>query len=106
MNRASTFGLSSLIITATAFAPSFAQSSSDQLHRSLLAASCANCHGTEGKPASPAVMPALSAQKSEDLLAQLLAYRNGTQAGTIMPQIAKGYTEEQLKIIAQYLGKS
>jgi len=36
----------------------------------------------------------------------LLAYRNGTQAGTIMPQIAKGYSEEQLKIIAQYLGKS
>jgi cytochrome c553 len=98
-------GLCFVTMTTILLSTSFAQTSAGHLNQSLLAASCANCHGTDGKPASPAVMPALSEQKPEDLLAQLLAYRNGTQAGTIMPQIAKGYSEEQLKAIAQYLGK-
>jgi cytochrome subunit of sulfide dehydrogenase len=66
-----------------------------------LAATCANCHGTNGKPRGP-VMPPLAGMKAELMLELLADYRSGRQPGTVMPQIVKGYTEEQLRLIATY----
>jgi cytochrome c553 len=66
-----------------------------------LAATCANCHGTDGRAVGTA-MPALAGMKAETLLERLTDYRSGRQGGTVMPQIAKGYTEEQLRLIAAY----
>lgn len=67
-----------------------------------LAATCANCHGTDGR-AVGTTMPALAGMKAETLLERLTDYRSGRLTGTVMPQIAKGYTEEQLRFIAAYL---
>jgi cytochrome c553 len=39
------------------------------------------------------------------MLSKLKAYKSGAQQGTIMPQLAKGYTDEQLTTIASVLGK-
>jgi cytochrome c553 len=39
------------------------------------------------------------------MLAQLKAFKSGAREGTIMPQLAKGYTDEQLETIANQLGK-
>jgi cytochrome c553 len=39
------------------------------------------------------------------MLTQLLAYKNGSREGTIMPQLSKGYSDEQLETIARQLGK-
>ena len=36
------------------------------------------------------------------MLAALADYRSGRQPGTVMPQIVKGYTEEQLRLVAAY----
>lgn len=66
-----------------------------------LAATCASCHGTQGRPRGPA-MPPLAGMKAEVMLALLADYRSGAQAGTVMPQIARGYTDEQLRLIAAY----
>lgn len=66
-----------------------------------LAATCASCHGTEGR-ARGAAMPPLAGMKADWMLELLADYRSGRQAGTVMPQIAKGYTEEQLRLIAAY----
>lgn len=66
-----------------------------------LAATCANCHGTNGRPRGQ-VMPPLAGMKAEVMLELLADYRSGRQAGTVMPQIAKGYTEEQLRLVAAY----
>lgn len=66
-----------------------------------LAATCANCHGTEGR-ARGAAMPPLAGMKADLMLELLADYRSGRQAGTVMPQIVKGYTEEQLRLIAAY----
>ena len=67
-----------------------------------LAATCANCHGTDGVPLSGSSMPALAGRGSAELHAILTEYRNGTRPGTIMPQIAKGYTDAQLAALARY----
>jgi hypothetical protein len=77
----------------------------DQLYQRGLAATCANCHGTDGQGVLDAGMPLINTLTIEQLLAQLKAYKSGAREGTIMPQLAKGYTDEQLTIIANQLGK-
>ena len=73
-------------------------------HRSL-AATCANCHGTDGKGVVEGGMPLINNLSSQQMLEQLKAFKSGAREGTIMPQLAKGYSDEQLEIISQQLGK-
>lgn len=65
-----------------------------------LAATCANCHGTDGK--SLAGMPRLAGEEKNTLLRKLRDFRSGTTPATIMQQISKGYTDDQLELIAAY----
>jgi len=75
------------------------------LYKRSLAATCANCHGTDGKGVVDGGMPLINGLTSEQMLTQLKAFKSGAREGTIMPQLAKGYTDEQLEIIASQLGK-
>lgn len=65
-----------------------------------LAATCANCHGTDGH--SVGGMEELAGAPADRMLKQLLDFRSGDKPATIMHQIAKGYSEEQLELIANY----
>jgi len=76
-----------------------------QLYHRGLAATCANCHGTDGKGVLDGGMPLINNVTSEQMLTQLKAFKSGAREGTIMPQLAKGYSDEQLEIIANQLGK-
>ena len=75
------------------------------LYKRGLAATCAKCHGTEGKGVVDGGMPLINNLTSEQMLTQLKAFKSGTREGTIMPQLAKGYSDEQLVTIANQLGK-
>ena len=75
------------------------------LYQRGLAATCANCHGTDGKGVENATMPVISHLNSEQIVTQLRAFKSGAREGTIMPQLAKGYTDEQMQSIANFLGK-
>lgn len=66
-----------------------------------LAATCASCHGTEGRSATKEVPPLAGMAKSS-LIAAMRAFRDGTRGGTVMPQIAKGYGDRQIQLIADY----
>jgi len=66
-----------------------------------LAATCANCHGTNGNVRGKDVKP-LAGVAAEKILAQIADFKSGAQPATIMHQIGKGYTDEQLKLIAAY----
>ena len=66
-----------------------------------LAATCANCHGTNGQVRGSDVKP-LAGVAAEKILAQIADFKSGAQPATIMHQISKGYTDEQLKLIAAY----
>jgi len=86
--------------------PTIAQiSNASQLYKIGLAATCANCHGTNGNGVVGASIPLINTFTSEQILTQLQAYKNGSREGTIMPQLTKGYTDEQLQTIALQLGK-
>jgi sulfide dehydrogenase cytochrome subunit len=65
-----------------------------------LAATCANCHGTDGRSAGGS--DSLAGVPAANTLQKLEEFRAGDRPATIMHQIAKGYTEEQLKLIADY----
>lgn len=77
-----------------------AQAQDPNLARNL-AATCANCHGTNGNVQGKDVKP-LAGVAAEKILAQIADYKSGAQPATIMHQISKGYTDDQLKLIANY----
>lgn len=66
-----------------------------------LAATCFTCHGTDGRSVG-GVPPSLAGQNKDYLLKQLQEFRDGKRPATIMHQHAKGYTDEQLNLIAGY----
>ena len=47
-------------------------------------------------------MVALAGLPKAHILTQLKAFKDGTRPATIMHQLAKGYTDEQLDLIATY----
>jgi cytochrome subunit of sulfide dehydrogenase len=65
-----------------------------------IAANCSNCHGTEGH--AQAGMPSLAGMDAGYFTDQMKAFREGRRAATIMHQIAKGYTDEELEKLAVY----
>ena len=65
-----------------------------------LAATCANCHGTNGQARGD--MKTLAGVPADKLIAMMADYKAGNQPATIMHQIAKGYTDEQIRLIAGY----
>ena len=66
-----------------------------------LAATCANCHGTNGQ--SRGEVKSLAGLPAESIVAAFNGYKAGTIPATVMHQIAKGYTDEQIKVIAGFL---
>jgi len=75
---------------------------SQTLYTQSLAATCANCHGTQGKSLKDPSVPGLAGRPSAYLIEQMQAFKTGTREATIMHQIAKGYTDEQVKQMADY----
>ena len=67
-----------------------------------LAATCANCHGTDGRAVPGAGMVPLAGESRDSLLKKMAEFKAGSRPATIMHQIAKGYTDEQLALIAGY----
>ncbi|WOB08705.1 c-type cytochrome [Piscinibacter gummiphilus] len=67
-----------------------------------LAATCAACHGTDGQAVGGAGMASLRGLDRQYLQAQLNAFRDGSRPATVMHQIAKGYTPEQIEQLAAY----
>ena len=63
-----------------------------------LAATCANCHGTNG--VSQGVTDSLAGVGKDELVRKMQDFKTGKRPGTIMQQLAKGYTDQQIELIA------
>ena len=96
MNRRSAAALAALL----GLAAPLSQAQDQTLARNL-AATCANCHGTNGQARD--VVPALAGVPAATITAAMAEFKAGTRSATIMHQIAKGYTDEQVRLIAAFL---
>jgi cytochrome c553 len=79
-----------------------AQANPEALRLRALAATCANCHGTDGRAVADSVVPGLAGQSLPYLAEALKAYKRGERPATVMHQISKGYTDAQLDALAAY----
>lgn len=86
------------LVLAAAAGPVLAQ---DPNAARNLAATCFTCHGTDGRSVG-GVPPSLAGQDRNSLLQKLQDFKAGKSPATIMHQQAKGYTDDELKVIAGY----
>jgi sulfide dehydrogenase cytochrome subunit len=68
----------------------------------LLASQCAQCHGTNGQAVSG--FESIRGKSAEDMFKTLVEMKN-RPVESIMDRQARGYTDAQLRLIAEYLAK-
>jgi sulfide dehydrogenase cytochrome subunit len=66
------------------------------------AAACTGCHGPA---ALGSAIPSLGGHAAADIVAQMQAFRSGERQATVMDRIAKGFTEEETRAIAEWLAQ-
>lgn len=106
MSKKSLFYFAALPALVMSWAAPAANEGEDYQARSW-AASCAACHGTNGRSEGrEGKIPALAGKSKADLLHALMDFKGDRKkAATVMHQHAKGYTDEQLDRLAEYFSK-
>lgn len=97
-------GMAAVALTAGLLAlpmPGQAQNA-QTLPSQSLAATCAACHGTQGRAISGAAVPGLAGLPAAYLSEQMKGFKSGTRQATVMHQIAKGYSDAQIEQMAAY----
>ena len=95
--------LAALVAALPAFAAhAAANDDAQKLYTRSLAATCASCHGTDGRALKDATVPGLAGQSADTIVEQMNAFRSGERKATIMHQIAKGFSDEQIRQLANY----
>lgn len=89
-----------MIIAGAALVMPLGAAAQDMSVARSLAATCANCHGTNGR--SVGGMEQLAGMDKSEMVRKLGEFRSGAKPATIMHQLAKGYTEQQIDLIAGY----
>jgi cytochrome subunit of sulfide dehydrogenase len=66
------------------------------------ASSCSGCHPVSRAIDTP--VKRLIGQKPDDIVAAVKEFRSGQRPATIMDRIAKGFTDDEIKAIADWYG--
>lgn len=66
----------------------------------LLASNCFQCHGTNGKGPG---FERLAGKSANELYEEMKAFQSGKEGENIMARHVRGYTDEQLRQLAQWL---
>lgn len=82
--------------------PAFAPSDLSPNGVRALAANCAACHGTNGKTQAGSSVPALAGRPKESLVNAMQEFKDGKRTATLMHQIAKGYSTEEIAALGEY----
>jgi len=66
-------------------------------------ANCVNCHAEESRGKS--AIPNIAGRDKDYLETALRAFKDGSKQATIMHQLAKGYTDEEIAVLADYFSR-
>lgn len=88
-------------------APQHAQAQNNQeaLYSRSLAATCANCHGTDGHAQPGSAVPSLAGRPKDYIAQKMMAFKSGAQPATVMHQLAKGFSPAQIERLADYFSQ-
>ena len=75
-------------------------SPSSEADVSLLAAACSGCHA---KAATGDGFPHIYGRPAAEIREALLSFRSDEREGAVMNRIAKGYSEDEIRVLADYL---
>lgn len=90
-------------VLSLACLPALAQTATpDALYIRSLAATCANCHGTNGVAVAGSNVGSLAGLDAAYIKAQMTAFKTGARPATIMHQLSKGFSDEQVNTLATY----
>ncbi|MDT8311384.1 MAG: c-type cytochrome [Methylophaga sp.] len=70
----------------------------------LMAASCAACHGTNGHSQSD-LMASLAGMETDYFIDRMLAFKAGEADSTVMHHHATGYSEAEIRQLADFFAK-
>jgi cytochrome subunit of sulfide dehydrogenase len=93
--------LAAVLLSGLAAANDLAQDAAT-LHTRGMAATCANCHGTEGRTTDGSAIPSLAGMPREYMITQIKAFKDGSRPATVMHQLSKGLTDQQVETVATY----
>jgi len=65
-----------------------------------VAATCAACHGTDGR--SRGGVPSLAGRDEQELVRAMRAFRDGERPSTMMQQLARGYSDREIEAAAAF----
>jgi sulfide dehydrogenase cytochrome subunit len=68
---------------------------------SVMAHSCAACHGTNGQLGDEYFMP-LAGMPVQQFVATMTDFREGKRAATLMGHVARGFTDADLKAMGEF----
>ena len=97
MKKWNQMALASALVAACGWASAQAM---DPLQVRSWAAACANCHGTAGVAQSG--MASLAGGNQDELYRKLIDFKTGKKPATLMHQLSKGYSDEQLQALAAW----
>jgi cytochrome subunit of sulfide dehydrogenase len=66
----------------------------------LGATSCTGCHPANDNVDTP--VPRLAGRDAAEMVAALQAFRSGRRPATVMDRIAKGFSDDEIKSIAEW----
>jgi len=69
----------------------------------MLSASCEGCHGPNGR--SPGAIPSIAGKSAEYLRETMEGFRSGDKEATVMDRHVKGYSDEEIRLIAEYFSQ-
>ena len=71
---------------------------------SMLADTCVGCLGPEGSSVGPAI-PSIAGMSAEYFNTTMQEYKKDARHATVMNRIAKGYSDEEIALMADYFAK-
>ena len=75
----------------------------EDLQSAIFATPCAGCHGPDGK--SPGSIPSINHLSKSAIIFAMKAFKTDKRPGSVMNRIAKGYTDKEIELMAEYFAR-